>query len=265
MSVSRLTVLTPSADRYLITVADARERLGLESTDDTLLGELLIEAGSMIEHYLGRQLARQRYLEALPGVDAYRVHLSALPVEASTLAVEVSDVAETGFALENVETGQLYLSGGWPCGSEQDIEATYYAGYLLPDRVADWAVATAKTAGQWVRPTSAGAQTRFRFECTTAGTTHATTQPTWTTADEAGDTITDNTVTWTARDAYELPPDLSRIAWLAVRNLWDARTRPSGITRMEADGFAEYYSTGAASDGDLPDYITRALDRWRYR
>lgn len=262
MTASRITVLTPSADRYLIAASDARTRLGLESTDDTLIADLLLESGSMIEHYLDRPLARQRYEERLAGLDGRRLHLSRLPLDPNSLAVTVSEVAETGFTLEDPEQGALYLSGGWPDGDDQTVVATYYAGYLLPGRVADWVAATVKTAGQWVRPT-VDSITRLRFECTTAGTTHATTEPAWASI-AAGATVTDGTAVWTARDVQELPEDLSRIAWLAVRNLWDLRSRPSGLTRMEADGFAESYSAGSEGD-ELPGYVMAALDRWRYR
>jgi hypothetical protein len=59
-----------------------------------------------------------------------------------------------------------------------------------------WVAATAKALGDMVVPT-AGKENGFRYECTTAGTTHATTEPTWNLTE--GGTTTDNTVTWTTR------------------------------------------------------------------
>lgn len=59
-----------------------------------------------------------------------------------------------------------------------------------------WTAATPKVLGDFVVPT-AGLENGFRYECTTAGTTHATTEPTWPIVE--GATVTDNTVTWTCR------------------------------------------------------------------
>ena len=56
-----------------------------------------------------------------------------------------------------------------------------------------WATATAYTAGNVRMPTS-GNRNGHRYICTVAGTSHATTEPTWPTTDDA--TVTDGTVTW---------------------------------------------------------------------
>lgn len=66
-----------------------------------------------------------------------------------------------------------------------------------------WAAATAKIVGEFVSPTRAN-RNGNRYECTTAGTTHATTEPTWPTT--AGATVVDDGVTWTCR--AELPNSL---------------------------------------------------------
>lgn len=60
--------------------------------------------------------------------------------------------------------------------------------YALPN----WAVATAYALGYSARPTT---PTGFRYEVTTAGTSHASTEPTWPTS--IGSTVVDNTVVWT--------------------------------------------------------------------
>lgn len=54
-----------------------------------------------------------------------------------------------------------------------------------------WAAAAAKAVDAVVEPT---ARNGYRYRCTVAGTTHATTQPTWPTT--VGNTVTDGTVTW---------------------------------------------------------------------
>lgn len=60
--------------------------------------------------------------------------------------------------------------------------------YAIPN----WSAATALALGVSRRPTT---PTGYRYKVTTAGTTHATTQPTWPTT--IGSTVVDGTVTWT--------------------------------------------------------------------
>ena len=60
----------------------------------------------------------------------------------------------------------------------------------------DWLVATVQIVGDKVKPTSPDG--RLYAECTTAGTTHASTEPTW--PIRAGDTVSDNGTVWTMRD-----------------------------------------------------------------
>lgn len=58
-----------------------------------------------------------------------------------------------------------------------------------------WTVATTYALGDVVKPTSYASHS---YKCTTAGTSHASTQPTWGTTN--GGTTADNTVTWTCFD-----------------------------------------------------------------
>lgn len=66
---------------------------------------------------------------------------------------------------------------------------------LLQQELPAWTAGTAYAIGDCVRATS-GNQTIY-FHCTTDGTSHASTEPTWDTA--INNTTTDNTVTWTTR------------------------------------------------------------------
>lgn len=61
-----------------------------------------------------------------------------------------------------------------------------------------WAAATAKVAGDCIL------ENDDIFQCTTAGTTHASTEPTWAGATALGSTVTDGTVTWTNRGAVTM-------------------------------------------------------------
>jgi hypothetical protein len=66
----------------------------------------------------------------------------------------------------------------------------YADGRRLPPA---WATATAYAIGDVVRPVTPGSNNRL-YICEIAGTSHATTEPTWPTADSG--TVVDNTVTW---------------------------------------------------------------------
>ena len=68
----------------------------------------------------------------------------------------------------------------------------YNALKLWPET---WAVGTAYALGDIVKPTTYASHS---YKVTTAGTSHATTEPTWGTTN--GGTTTDNTVTWTCFD-----------------------------------------------------------------
>jgi hypothetical protein len=74
---------------------------------------------------------------------------------------------------------------------------------------AAWATGTAYTLGQFVMPTTVAKMNGFHYECTTAGTSHAATEPTWPAYN--GTTVADNTVTWTARTAHDIPLQIERL------------------------------------------------------
>jgi microcystin-dependent protein len=65
------------------------------------------------------------------------------------------------------------------------------AGQLTPPI---WKANTAYADGYYVKAT---ASYNYVYECTTAGTSHAATEPTWPTS--VGNTVSDGTVTWTCR------------------------------------------------------------------
>ena len=62
------------------------------------------------------------------------------------------------------------------------------------DGLADWAVATAYILGDTIEPTTPDT---YAYECTTAGTSHASTEPVWSGMGGIGSTIVDNTAVWT--------------------------------------------------------------------
>ncbi len=63
-----------------------------------------------------------------------------------------------------------------------------------------WQANTAYVVGDTVIPTTPN---EVEYKCTTAGTSHASTEPTWANALEVGDTISDGTVVWTVSYDYD--------------------------------------------------------------
>lgn len=116
-----------------------------------------------------------------------------------------------------------------------------------------WAAATAYVLRDYVQPTTPN--NNFTYRCTTAGTSHAATEPTWPTT--AGLTVNDNGVIWTAvahdyeyEDAYTASthPFFSKIyrTVLVIPNKYVVSTNPD-----IAPGYSGS-ATSAASYALLP-------------
>lgn len=99
------------------------------------------------------------------------------------------------------------------------INAGFYnALKLWPET---WVAATPYTLGDVVK--NSGTYNSHAYKCTTAGTSHASTQPTWGTTN--GGTTGDNTVTWTCYDpkTYNIKaPQGSTIPYVTFGLLTDA-------------------------------------------
>ena len=84
--------------------------------------------------------------------------------------------------------------------ADRTLKATSSPGVdqvaLTPtDAIVDWTVATAYSLGDTIEPSTANT---YCYVCTTAGTSHASVEPTWNTG-APGSTNTDGTVVWTLR------------------------------------------------------------------
>lgn len=95
---------------------------------------------------------------------------------------------------DNPQDFQLWFGS---TDSANKLEATSNPGVdnitLTPtETLTDWTVATAFIIGDTVEPS---VQNGYRYTCTIAGTTDASTEPTWPTTGY-GSTVTDGTVTW---------------------------------------------------------------------
>lgn len=133
------------------------------------------------------------------------------------------------------------------------------AKYLL---LTQWATNTAKTVGQIVRPLATpNVENEYAFMCVVAGTTHATTEPTWSTTSVArGQAYTDNTVTWiecTGQPAVN--GDMTNTPnWLSVKN----QSLDRGMIIKDAAGthlFIVSSNGGNTGNGAEPTWNTAAV------
>jgi len=82
-----------------------------------------------------------------------------------------------------------------------------------------WVMNTVYAEGAIIIPTSSNL-TGYFYECTTAGSSHATIEPTWPTT--LGDTVVDNTVTWTCHYSAEVSP--AGVYWI---DEWEYQSAPN--------------------------------------
>jgi len=95
-----------------------------------------------------------------------------------------------------------------------------------------WVAATAYSVGDYVRPTSLSKFTGYTYKCTTAGTSHASTEPTWPTTQNG--TVTDSgTLVWTRQDDL----DYSNYPMLPLHD-WDVT--PDGLLFLNSSFTAGY-------------------------
>lgn len=98
------------------------------------------------------------------------------------------------------DLGPLYIGSLGSAGgdtADRKLQATSSPGVdnivlSVVDILPIWVVATAYTVGQRRQPT---ASNTYVYTCTTAGTSHASTEPTWPLT--LGSTVVDNTCIWT--------------------------------------------------------------------
>lgn len=263
-----LRVLVASSTAKLMSLADVKLRLGItDSSQDTVLGQIIDDASSAIATYLGRDLARQRYLETVAGTGRVRLLLSRYPLDRDSITLTIDDLADTDWSVEDAETGRLWRDSGWPAGiwaigeePERSTAVTYKAGYVLPDQIVAWSTLLVVVAGSWVRPTVTATAPPLLMECTTAGTMAAG-EPTWPIV--AGGTVTSGTAVFTARDAKELPHHLRDIAWLLVYAKYRDLFRAPGVASLSGDGFsASFFATH--TETAMPPNVESALESWRF-
>lgn len=126
----------------------------------------------------------------------------------------------------NEVTGTGYTAGGATLGS---VTVT---GTVANSWGTSWATGTAYSVGKIVRPTTGNG---YVYRCSVAGTSHASTEPTWPTV--FGQTVTDNGITWTCFGRAVVTFDAADTSWTTAT-----------ITARYA---VVYKSTGTASTSRL--------------
>jgi hypothetical protein len=252
---------TPARSSELITLARVKELLGIEAEDrsqDALLTYYIGLAAAAVVEECGFPLGRATYLETRRGSGKTGMYIGPSTwLEPESLSIKIDGEEIDDYTLEDPEWGLLYRGNRWPCASdgEANLSFTYRAGYLLPGDITDWTATAAIGLGSFVRPTSAAL---LRFECTTAGSTGAT-EPTW--PEEAGGTVTDGSVVWTARNAAELPAIVSDWAYGIALQRYNTRSFPAGMSSIEADGFSASFFASQTSES-IPPNVRDGIRRW---
>lgn len=284
---SVVTVTTVAQSKDLVLLATVKDELGIAqatTTHDAKLNRLIATAGALFEgpNGLNRPPWRQTYQELAPGTGGERMLMSRWPIESiGSITLDDTTVTASTYSIAGTRRDRVYREDEWSYtafpttarkigtaeGPELDYTSAYTAGWLMPGaaatpavgKVADWNASTAYITEQWAKSTTPSA---YLFECTTAGTSGAS-EPTWPTA-EAG-TVVDNTATWTARLAAELPFDLQEAALITVMDWFrGGLLTPSGIKSEAADGVRlEYWDPNNSSTSmGAPPFALQVARSW---
>jgi hypothetical protein len=99
-------------------------------------------------------------------------------------------IGSTRMIVPTTDSGRMHIRPGY--GETAVVVASVGTGTLFVSfDPSTWTVNTAKALGQQVMSTT---QNGWVYQCVAAGTTHASTEPTWPTT--LGAVVTDGTVTW---------------------------------------------------------------------
>lgn len=275
MSQPNITVTAVAASRSLCLLADVKTELGIAASDtsnDARISTLIRAASEYIrsdaELLDGREPWLQTYVESKPGEGGVYLPLSHWPAKGAPTSVTLgtgaspTTVDATTYSVAWPERDRIYRAGGWnltqrevpkaiPVYGDRDLDynVTIAAGWVMPDQVSTaWAVATAYAIGDWVQD-SADLDYPLIFECTTAGTSHASTEPTWSGAVADGDTVADDgTLVWTARE-QRLPDALEVAAKMLVAD-WFGGFAPANVQFEALESWSiRYMGTQKALSG----------------
>lgn len=108
-------------------------------------------------------------------------------------------------------------------GNGDDVRVRWLKKHTIYSTI--WVANTAYVLGDIVVPTS-GKENGYSYICTTAGTSHAATEPTWPTT--IGGTVSDGTAVWTCQNGCTIPTEHEEIIILGA----------TGYLAMSASAYA---------------------------
>lgn len=248
-----------------------------DTSEDALLGVLIDTASSLIAEVIGFPLGRRQVRETFPGTHGTHLVLTCLPIAVDTLAMTVDDGEVSDFTVDP-ETGITFRrdgwggtvypnwwlgSQGWSTGNQRvvgeepqsNISATYWGGYLLPEDVSTWSAEAHYETGDWVR---LAAPSVLRLQCSEAGTSG----PTPPAYPAGGEDVTDGSVTWIARRAWELPGAFLEWTFAEVLRRYSRLSLSPDITSLAAEGFQATFSAAQTSEA-LSPHVYNGVRIWR--
>ena len=277
MTLPLVTVTAGPSSTSVVSLAAVKTELGITGTgSDTKLTRLIRAAGAAMAgpHGLQRQPWRQTVTVQMPGYGGEYLPLPLWPAESVTsVALGSTTVTASSYSIAEPERAALYADDGWhmtetrsrarfAIAGDEELEYTLtglLGGWIMPAQITDWAAATAYVLGDWVR--SSDTSDLVRFELTTAGTSGAT-EPTWDTT--AGNTTTDNTATWTARAAREMPYDLAEAGMITVLDWFAGGLEiPSGVISERFESAGVTYGQINGNAAGIPSHAQAMIKAYR--
>lgn len=274
-------VTSAATSRRVAHLEAVKRDLGITDTseDANILQAIDIVSGEF-GRVLGRAPWMQTYLVRQPGDGGTFLRVPVWPLVTVSQVRQGVDsptvVDATAYEIAEPPGAQrqdrLYRSDGWAeSGSPSRIqtsaderpltyEITCVAGWATP--IDDWAADTLVRVGEFAR--SSDRDVALRFEATAVagdGKTHASTEPTWPTT--AGDTVIDDQVTWTAREAVEMPANLWGAAMWSVNCIFQnpdlIAAQPAGVEEMAGGGMRIKWAKGGNGSGSATASILPAV------
>lgn len=151
-----ITVVEQAGTWFLTTLARVKAELGItETTDDTMLIDLIDRASSAIAEETGRVFGVETVTETLDGSGSRLLGLSRTPI-IEVVTVTEDDVEITDYSVEDKRVGALYRAAGWgrSGGLRMWGSEAFSSGYILPGIGASLRYAVTYQAG-YVLPVEA--------------------------------------------------------------------------------------------------------------
>jgi len=271
----------------MVSLASVKTELGISATTwDIQLQRMIISASQLAAGAEGLRRVPwlETVLEKLPGRGGTYLKLSRWPILSITSVTEGTGSSPTTVTASeysiagNSRRDRIYRVNGWANHRREDpvtyfdvdgpplgYNATYRGGWVMPGEITAWTVGASVAASAWykakVGTNSVQSDNPFIFQAAAAGTTHATTEPTWPTS--IGGTVVDNDITWTAYD-QRLPEAIEEILMHQIMSWYRGGVvgAPSNVKR-EKDGPTEIEYFGAMQASGLLGETSAILRQYR--